>query len=193
MGLFRKVCSCLLLFPNYSCKYIQWGRIRTVRACEVKLKFMLTSYCTSSMSVVTSDSLRSFRVELCLWTPCGFPVDPVSRLPVPSGCLLTPPCKLDFREGGGGALESSYTGELKCHGLKNILSWCDEYFTVGIFLVSVVSFLRTHRSTYSSWDRRLCCLPPLLAQVPLWPKRGLKGKHRFDSLISVDVNGQAAK
>lgn len=40
--------------------------------------------------------------------------------------------------------------ELKCHSLKNILSWCDEYFTVGIFLVSVVSFLCTHRSTYPS-------------------------------------------
>lgn len=139
------------------------------------------------MSVVTSDPQRSVRSsewssasELlalpgwpCFPSPCSF------RLPLDTSLLA------GFQRGGCGALESSYTGELKCHGLKNILSWCDEYFTVGIFLVSVVSFLPTHRSTYSCW--RLADggdgTGVLAAQSLLCPKHGLRGKHRSDSLL----------
>lgn len=125
-----------------------WDRIGIVRAFKVKLKIMLTYSNISSMTVVTSDSLRSVRSSE--WSSASELLG-ASRLTRFSFFLFLQIASWHLPASCITERRLWCTWKLKCHGLKNILSWCDEYFTVGIFLVSVVSFPRTHWSTYSSW------------------------------------------
>lgn len=108
-------------------------------AVNILSVFLFQPYCSH---FTFSQVGQILRVKRCPWTPRSFLVDPVLW-----DCLLAPPCKLDLREDA--VVHLKCTGELKCHSHKNILAWCDEYFTVGIFLVRAVSFPCARRCTYS--------------------------------------------
>lgn len=140
--------------PSLPLGNIAWGRwLRTVHlfsfsACNcgiwANLNTLILPVCLQSPQTLSgwldpqTQTLNS--LQLPHWpcfTSCGS-----------LGWPLDTSLRAGFQRGGSGAFKSLYTRELKCHGLKNIQPWYDEYFTVGIFLVSVVSLLGTQRSTY---------------------------------------------
>lgn len=81
----------------------------------------MTYFHTSSMSPVTSDSPRLVRF-LDLTSPFAASCTLTCTSSLTS--VLPPDTSLaaTFQRGGSGEFESLYTRELKCHGLKNILS-----------------------------------------------------------------------